>query len=167
MKLILMRHAQAESGADDAKRPLSLRGQEDSLLLARFLYATGWSLDESLASPLLRARQSQQILSQKLKELGGLASSYSERVEEKLKPGLPSIGIVAEILEAKDKRSCMLWILHAPDVASLASAFTGAPVSSYYFTPGSMLALNLTLPELTKKATQIWQNQPEYLRDLF
>ena len=166
MKLILMRHAEAEAGSDDAARPLSPRGREDLRYLAHFLHATGWLLDESLASPLLRAQQSQQILAQELKKLGGLAPAYSEKTEQNLKPGLPSLETAMQILEAKDNNSCGLWIFHAPDTAYLAAVLTGMPAAGYYFTPGSMLALNLNLSDLREKAIQIWQNQPEYLRNL-
>ena len=166
MKLILMRHAEAEAGPDDEARPLSSRGREDIGLSARFLHATGWLLNESLASPLLRAQQTQQILGQELKKLGALAPSYSEKTDPNLRPGAPSIKTAMQCLKAKDNNFCALWIFHAPDIAHLASALSAMPAAGYYFTPGSMLALNLTLPNLAEKAMQIWQNQPEYLRNL-
>ena len=166
MKLILMRHAEAEAGSDDAARPLSSQGRADLVRQARFLHATGWLLNESLASPLLRAQQSQEILAQELKKLGSLAPAYSEKIEQNLKPGLPSIETARQILEGQDNNACALWIFHAPDVAYLASALSAMPAAGYYFTPGSMLALNLTLPNLAEKAIQIWQTQPEYLRSL-
>ena len=166
MKLILMRHAEADSGPDDAARPLSSQGREDLPKLARFLHATGWLLDESLASPLLRAQESQEILSRELKKLGGLAPSYSAKTEERLKPGLPSLEIATQILKEKDNNFCTLWVFHAPDVAYLASELSGMPARGYYFKPGSMLALNFKFPNLKGEALQIWHKQPEYLRNL-
>ena len=162
-----MRHAEADKGSDDALRPLSSRGREDLPRLARFFHAAGWPLDESLASPLLRTRESQEILSEELKKLGALGPSYSAKTEESLKPGLPSLESSAEILQGKDSNSCILWIFHAPDVSYLASALTGMPATGYYFSPGSMLALNLNPFRLGSKGIQVWQIQPEHLRKLF
>jgi phosphohistidine phosphatase len=65
--LYLIRHAEAlelgERGVtDDAQRPLSERGEEQSRAAAQAFPMRGITLDRLYASPLLRARQTAEIL---------------------------------------------------------------------------------------------------------
>lgn len=69
MELYLIRHAHAvrvgeEGAADDAERPLSDKGQEQSRTLGSLLQQRNILFDRLLTSPLLRARQTAEALAQ-------------------------------------------------------------------------------------------------------
>ncbi len=57
MKLYFLRHAAALDGLDDAKRPLSPTGRQQTRKLARFLRRSGIVFDLAFTSPLVRAKQ--------------------------------------------------------------------------------------------------------------
>lgn len=61
-RLLLLRHAQALSGADDAARPLSLRGCEDAARLGHLLAEKGPVPDSVFCSTALRARQTADLV---------------------------------------------------------------------------------------------------------
>ena len=62
MKLYFLRHAAALDGADDAKRPLSPTGRRQARKLARCLRRAGIAFDLAFTSPLVRARQTVDIV---------------------------------------------------------------------------------------------------------
>ena len=62
MKLYFLRHAAALDGTDDAKRPLSPHGRRQARKLARFLKRSGVAFDAAFSSPLVRARQTGEIV---------------------------------------------------------------------------------------------------------
>jgi phosphohistidine phosphatase len=62
MKLYFLRHADALPGEDDAARPLSQTGKKEAQTLARFLTNTGIAFDAAFTSPLVRARQTAEIV---------------------------------------------------------------------------------------------------------
>ena len=79
MHVILIRHAHAEDGENDAARPLSPKGRRQARALARLLRAAeAFDAGEIWHSPLVRARQTAALLVQRLgtkaplREVGGL-----------------------------------------------------------------------------------------------
>src|ERR1051326_9139668 len=62
MKLYLMRHAEALDGADDAKRPLSDHGKKEAREVGRFLNRAAIDFGAAYTSPLVRARQTAEIV---------------------------------------------------------------------------------------------------------
>lgn len=62
MKLYFLRHAAALDGADDAKRPLSSTGRRQARKLARCLRRAGIAFDLAFTSPLVRAKQTVDIV---------------------------------------------------------------------------------------------------------
>jgi phosphohistidine phosphatase len=62
MKLYFLRHADAVEGAADSQRPLSTFGQSEARQLGAFLKQAGVRFDAGYASPLLRARQTAEII---------------------------------------------------------------------------------------------------------
>ncbi len=62
MKLYFLRHAAALDGEDDARRPLSDTGRKQARKLARFLKRSGVVFDAAYTSPLVRARQTAEIV---------------------------------------------------------------------------------------------------------
>lgn len=64
MKLYFLRHTHAEDGADDAARALSDEGRSDARKLGQFLKRSGVEFDATYASPLVRARETAEIVLQ-------------------------------------------------------------------------------------------------------
>jgi phosphohistidine phosphatase len=67
MRLYFMRHAHALDGDDDAARPLSPRGRDQSKAMAGFLSQAGVRFEAAFTSPLVRAHQTAEIV---LREMG-------------------------------------------------------------------------------------------------
>jgi phosphohistidine phosphatase len=67
MELYLMRHGEAidrslPEAADDAARWLTEEGREETSIMARFLHRLGVKPDLALSSPLVRARQTAEVV---------------------------------------------------------------------------------------------------------
>ena len=62
MKLYFLRHADAVDWADDAARELSEHGRTQSGEIARFLKRAGAEFDAAYTSPLVRAKQTAEIV---------------------------------------------------------------------------------------------------------
>jgi phosphohistidine phosphatase len=83
MKLYFLRHADALEGADDAARPLSPHGRKESLEIGRFLKRAGVEFNAAYSSPLVRARETAEIVldacgSAKLELTAALLNETSE-----------------------------------------------------------------------------------------
>ncbi len=167
VKLIIMRHGEAEDGLVDANRALTPGGQQDVRSMARVLQASGWNLGEIRTSPLVRTRQTGAVMADALREAnptryGGLKLESDPR----LAPGL-DLDAFLEIFYEVDANQGAVWIFHAPDVARAAAVLTGNRDACFYFTPGSMLALSAPAPNPAGRCLIVWQQQPEYMRSLF
>src|SRR5580765_8306658 len=62
MKLYFLRHADAHDGIDDAARPLSPHGKKEAKMIGQFLKQAGIGFDAAYSSPLVRARQTAEIV---------------------------------------------------------------------------------------------------------
>ena len=62
MKLYFLRHAEAFEGADDAARPLSPHGKKQAHEVGRFLKAAGVEFDAVYCSPLVRAKETAEVV---------------------------------------------------------------------------------------------------------
>jgi phosphohistidine phosphatase len=62
MRLYFLRHAEALDDPDDAIRPLSSHGKEQSREIGRFLKNAGVEFDAAYTSPLVRAVQTAEIV---------------------------------------------------------------------------------------------------------
>lgn len=62
MKLYFLRHADALPGVDDAARPLSPLGRKQSRKLGRFLEKARIEFDAAYSSPLVRAKETAEIV---------------------------------------------------------------------------------------------------------
>ena len=62
MKLYFLRHAEAVEGPDDAGRLLSARGKKQAREVGRFLKRAAVEFDAAYSSPLVRAKQTAEIV---------------------------------------------------------------------------------------------------------
>lgn len=122
MILYLMRHAHAldvgEHGVRrDSERPLSRKGNDVARAMARHLARRGVSLQLIATSPLLRTRQTADIVAA---ELGGVPVDLCPELE----PAEPLEGLLSWL------RHCTLesvmMVGHMPDLAELASTLMGS-----------------------------------------
>ena len=162
MKLMIMRHGEAGSGANDYNRTLTSTGREDVRRVARMINGTEWNVREIRTSPLVRTRETGEELQNHLSP----SNQRSLSVEDRLAPGFDMEEALSIFFEV-DPNAVALWVFHMPDVARLASALTGLRESGFYFSPGSVLALNIPVPHPADRGMVVWQLQPEYLRRVF
>lgn len=158
-----MRHAEAAPGDDDDSRALTAQGRSDASRMARLLSGCHWGMLHIRHSPLLRATQTAEIVAQTLSKLNGKAPQ--PETDSRLKPGA-DIEDYETIFYEDRAGGCNLWVFHSPEVMQVAAWLTGLRDSGFYFTPGSMLALNVPQPNPAGRAMVVWQAQPEYLRDV-
>jgi phosphohistidine phosphatase len=121
MLLYLLRHADAESSAaSDELRGLSEKGLRQAGDVARFCEAREIAPDVILTSPLLRARQTAEIVA---KQAGA---------ELVIQPWLTSGMIPDEALaelRAFSKMKSVMLVGHEPDFSQLAARLLGLPSS--------------------------------------
>ncbi|MEQ9365551.1 MAG: histidine phosphatase family protein [Leptospirales bacterium] len=171
MKLIIMRHAEAEPagvvpGGGDFERRLTPTGRSDVQRMTRLAAATGWRFQDIRTSPLIRTRETGALLGEhfvSLRETGATVSDPTITSEARLEPGFDLDGAL-DLFTGMDSNAVAIWVFHAPDVQRLAAALVGVREDAFYFTPGAMLALNLNMPRPAGRGMIIWNAQPEYLR---
>ena len=116
MELILVRHADAASGAayaEDAMRPLTDKGVHTQKMLASALQSIGMSPDRILSSPRERAQQTAWLT----------AEALNRDVETlDVLDGDHSVTSLCAALSAYDENSTIMCVGHEPDMSSWASA---------------------------------------------
>jgi phosphohistidine phosphatase len=122
-ELYLIRHGIAEERGeawpDDEKRPLTDEGTEKLRKAMRGLARLGVVFDVVLSSPLVRARQTAEIVA------GGVAPRPSLANVESLAPGGSFAALVAD-LEKYAKKTRIALVGHEPDIGELAARLIGS-----------------------------------------
>jgi phosphohistidine phosphatase len=123
LELYLIRHGvAAERGKDwpdDSKRPLTPDGIARLRKSARGLNAIGVGFDQIVTSPLVRTRQTADVIAEELKEHPPIATSDS------LAPAGSSAAVVQEITRHVRKARVAL-VGHEPNLGELAAQLIGA-----------------------------------------
>jgi phosphohistidine phosphatase len=121
-ELYLIRHGLAEdrgeAWSDDTKRPLSEEGMSRLRKEARGLARLGVSLDIVLTSPLVRARQTAEIVAAAFDPRPHVASADS------LAPGAQYAAVVAD-LEKHARKTRIALVGHEPSLGELAARLVG------------------------------------------
>jgi phosphohistidine phosphatase len=138
MELFFMRHGIAESPeryVDDSQRPLTEQGRRDQRRVVQVLLPLLDPLDHLLSSPLLRARQTADIVADAL-QFGG-------RIEEtSILAGDCTVGAVLDLLQGYPPTARILCTSHEPHMSRLAAVFLdGEGRSAIAFQPGSLMGL--------------------------
>src|SRR5204863_4557971 len=122
-ELYLVRHGlAAERGddwPDDTKRPLTASGVSRFREVVGGLAWFGVGLDEIYSSPLVRARQTADLLS------AGLSDGPAVRAFDQLAPGNEAAVVLTELAKRVKRRRVAL-VGHEPDLGELAAALLGA-----------------------------------------
>ncbi len=160
--LYLVRHAIAASRGnewpDDSKRPLTPKGIARMREVAEGLRALDVEIDLVLTSPLVRARQTAEILVHGLKPAPGL------HVLEPLAPGVAPPH-VAHALEHFRKAHGLALVGHEPGLGEFAAWLTGAR-TAFTFRKGGVCRIDVTALPPTGNGALVWMATPKMLRGL-
>jgi phosphohistidine phosphatase len=122
-ELYLIRHGLAEERGeawpDDAKRPLTEDGIDRMRKAARGLARLGAVIDVVLTSPLVRARQTADIVASAIEPRPSLVNA------ESLAPSGTYAAVVAE-LEKHAKKTRIALVGHEPNIGELAARLIGS-----------------------------------------
>ncbi|MDW8337650.1 MAG: histidine phosphatase family protein [Thermoleophilia bacterium] len=129
MLLFLCRHAHADRGEPDAARPLSARGRAEAQALAERLAGHATPPRHVVSSPLLRARQTAEVVAAALR--------VEAEVDARLSPGATASGL-RELLAGLD--GPVAAICHQPDCSEIALALAGRDPG---FPPGGVAEIAL------------------------
>jgi phosphohistidine phosphatase len=161
-EIYLVRHAiAAERGPewpDDSKRPLTARG------IARFTQAVaglahlGVTVDVIFTSPLVRARQTAQLLA------AGLGENLPIKVLESLAPGHQPAAVIRELAKAATASRVAL-VGHEPGLGDLAAHLIGGS-RALPFKKGGACRIDVGSPASRHPGELQWFLTPKILRDL-
>jgi phosphohistidine phosphatase len=116
VQLVLVRHAKAAAGEPDELRPLTPEGREQAGALAQRLRDAGIHPAAVLTSPLLRARETAQLIAN---ELGAEVVP-----DERLSPGATADAVTEAVA---GRGETVVVVGHQPDCSQIAAALTGGP----------------------------------------
>ena len=161
-ELYLVRHAIAaergEEWPDDAKRPLTVRGISRFKEVVRGLRHLGVELDEVFTSPLVRARQTADLLGT------GVGGKPVVRVLDCLSPGHAPSAVMAQL--AKSSRGTRIALVgHEPELGELAAHLIGAK-RSLEFRKGGVARIDVGGVSSRRAGSLIWFLPPRVLRGL-
>ena len=120
MKLYLIRHATAsDTAASDAERELTNEGREEARVAGAALAELGAKPKHIISSPLVRARQTAEIVAKAL--------SFSGQVEilDELENGTTTVSLV-KALKPRDSADEILLVGHIPSLSEHLAALIGA-----------------------------------------
>ena len=159
-ELYLVRHAiAAERGddwPDDSKRPLTANGTTRFREAVEGLVWLGVGMDEILTSPLVRARQTADLLS------AGLAEHPPVKTVDELAPG-HEVAEVIDALAKRVKRRRVGIVGHEPDLGDLAAALLNAP-RALPFRKGAVCRIDMDGLDSSRGGVLVWFLPPKILR---
>lgn len=161
MRIYIVRHAWAEARDEavypnDDLRPLSRKGRKRFRRVARRLSKRGFDVSQIATSPLVRCRQTADVL-------GEYADSEPLITElDALRPGSQ----VEPLLEwtRKQEGQDVAWVGHAPDVDQLAAALLGDGRAAVRFDKGAVAAIEFNGPPAAGQGELCWLAVAELLK---
>jgi len=161
MNLYLLRHGiAAERGAghyaSDADRPLTPKGRRKLRRAAAAMRAMDLSFDAILSSPLVRARQTAELI------VEALHCRHRLELTELLAPGASAAGLVRRLKQLKPQSA--LLVGHEPDLSALASRLlTGGGGLAITFKKGGLCRLSTERLRAGRCASLDWLLTPAQL----
>ena len=161
-ELYLVRHAiAAERGSewpDDTKRPLTERGISRFKEAVKGLRRLDIALDEIFTSPLVRARQTADLLA------AGLEGKPPVKVLDGLAPGHTSSAVITQLAKVARRRRVAL-VGHEPELGELAAQLIGAG-RALPFKKGGICRIDLGSLTSKQAASLVWFLPPNVLRQI-
>jgi len=161
-ELYLVRHAiAAERGSewkDDTKRPLTERGVSRFKDEVKGLRRLDVALDEIFTSPLVRARQTAELLA------AGLDGKPPVKVLDALAPGHTPAAVMTQLARVAKRRRIAL-VGHEPDLGELAAHLIGAG-RALAFKKGGICRIDLGSLTSKQAASLAWFLPPGVLRQV-
>jgi phosphohistidine phosphatase len=161
-ELYLVRHAiAAERGdewPDDTKRPLTERGMARFRECVAGLAAFDTAIDEIFTSPLVRAKQTADLLAT------GMGAKQTVKLLDALAPGQGPAAVMAQLAKAARRRHIAL-VGHEPDLGELAAHLlaAGRPLP---FKKGGVCRIDVEGLGSKRPGSLIWFAPPKVLRKL-
>lgn len=162
MKLYLLRHGDAADQSDsryatDAARPLTPKGIKRTRQLANGLRQMDITFDVIFSSPLVRARQTAEIVARSLKLEKHL------RLTNHLAPEGAFVDIVAQIENVRPVSKTLLLVGHEPFLSGLISLLcTGGPVLGLTLKKGGLCRLEVATLKAGRCALLEWLLSPRH-----
>jgi len=154
LRLYFLRHGRADreafAGDDDALRPLVDEGRRRTLVTADLLARFDARIDAVITSPLVRARQTADIVADRL----GLREVLHEDGRLGLGFDLPTLAAMLAGLPAD--RRCILLVGHEPGLSQVIGEITGGAV---VIRKGALARVDLT-PGRKPRGELVWLLQP-------
>ncbi len=155
-ELCLLRHAHAGDSTTweqaDELRPLTEKGRRQSERVGRLLAAAGFAPDALLTSPLVRARETAEIV----------ADALGVRVREEPRLGEPlDLATLDAILDEAGNPPRVLIVGHDPDFSELVSELVGAPIA---MRKGTLARIDAERPLEPGSGDLRWLVPPDLLR---
>ena len=156
-ELYLLRHAHAGNSAawdgPDSERPLSPKGRRQAETLGAFLADRAFAPDAIVTSPMLRARQTAQIVADAL----GIGVSVDERLGGPL-----DFELINMLVNGVGGTSVVL-VGHDPDFSDLAAALSGT--EHLPLKKGALARIDVSLPIQPSGGVLRWLLPPELIAD--
>jgi phosphohistidine phosphatase len=161
-ELYLVRHAiAAERGdewSDDTKRPLTKRGISRFRECVTGLRKLEAAVDEIFTSPLVRAKQTADILA------AGMDDKPPVKILDALAPGHTAQDVMTQLAKAAKRRRIAL-VGHEPDLGELAAHLIGAS-RAIPFKKGGVCRVDVESLTSKRAGTLIWFVGPKVLGKL-
>lgn len=158
MQLFIVRHGHANwphwEGRDE-DRPLTPEGTRLTRAEGQALARRGLKPDLILHSPLVRTRETAQLIAEALGCLDRLQKSNL------LQPGL-NYQRLAKLLSEHAQHETLMLVGHAPDVAEVVEKLTGKVVQ---FKTGAIAQVEIESPEDAPTGKLVWSATAELLID--
>jgi len=165
MEIILIRHAKAESRdantwPDDDVRPLTAEGRAEQRAATRAMKKMGIKFDFLVSSPLLRARETTDIVAK------GYRWAEAPQVADELGHGY-SPGAVAKLLAKFPPNAVVALVGHEPDLSDLTAALvTKDGRLNIAVKKSGVVGIEFDGPAEAGKGTLLFHLKPGHLRKL-
>ena len=130
MQLYLVRHADSAPGEPDELRSLTPEGRDQARSLGRRLRGDGANPDVVLTSPLLRARETGDLLCE--------AFQLTPQTDDRLAPGATADQVRQAVADRGER---VVVVGHQPDCGKIAAELSGGEEPA--FPPAGMVRIEL------------------------
>ena len=151
MKIILMRHGQAEDETrPDSARELTDFGQQQSAQTAAYI-STSYTPDIFIVSPYVRAQQT-------LAQLQLQTPNIPVKVQNNITPSDDARTALAEL--ATIEAECVIVVCHMSIIAYLASLLTGDTPESYALAEARVFEMEFIMAGMAREIDRFVPQQP-------